>query len=54
LIIGANGKRISNSLSSYCAAVGNLRSRQRATFTVIDVTDPAHPGKPEPLKLRVP
>ena len=54
LIIGANGKRISNSLSSYCAAVGDLRSRQRATFTVIDVTDPAHPGKPEPLKLRVP
>jgi serine/threonine-protein kinase len=54
LIIGLNGKRIANSLSSYCAAAGGLQSGQRATFTVMDVTDPSHPGKPQPLTLRVP
>jgi S1-C subfamily serine protease len=54
LVIGANGKRISNSLSSYCAAVGSTRSGQQLTFTTMDVTDPAHPGKPKPLRLRVP
>jgi serine/threonine protein kinase/S1-C subfamily serine protease len=54
LIIGANGKRISNSLSSYCAAVGSVHSGQQVTFTVMDVTDPAHPGKSRALRLRVP
>jgi S1-C subfamily serine protease len=53
LIIGGNGKRISNSLSSYCAAVGKLRSGQQATFTVMDVTS-ARPGTAKLLKLRVP
>ena len=54
LIIGVNGKRVSNSLSSYCAAAGNLQSGQEATFTVMDVTNAGHPGKPKALKLRVP
>jgi serine/threonine-protein kinase len=54
LIIGGNGKRISNSLSSYCAAVGNVASGQTATFTVVDVSDPAHAGKPKRLRLQVP
>jgi serine/threonine-protein kinase len=54
LIIGVNGQRIQNTLASYCAAAGNLQSGQEATFTVMDISDPADPGKPEPLKLRVP
>jgi serine/threonine protein kinase/S1-C subfamily serine protease len=54
LIIGVNGKRISNSLASYCDAAGSLQSGQRATFTVMDVTDQTHPGKAEPLTLRIP
>jgi serine/threonine protein kinase/S1-C subfamily serine protease len=54
LIIGVDGKRISNSLASYCAAAGNLQSGQVATFTAMDVTDPGHPGKPQAVKLRVP
>ncbi|HEX4717625.1 MAG TPA: protein kinase [Thermoleophilaceae bacterium] len=54
LIIGGNGKRISNSLSSYCAAVGNARSGQQVTFTAMDISDPAHPGRPKALRLRVP
>jgi hypothetical protein len=54
LIIGLNGKRITNSLSSYCAAAGTLTSGQQATFTVMDITNPDKPGKPEALKLRVP
>jgi S1-C subfamily serine protease len=54
LIIGLNGKRITNSLSSYCAAAGTLTSGQQATFTVMDITNPEKPGKPEALKLRVP
>jgi putative serine protease PepD len=54
LIIGVNGKRITNALASYCAAAGSLHSGQEATFTVMDVTDPTHPGKPRALKLRVP
>ena len=54
LIIGGNGKRISNALSSYCAAVGNLQSGQTVTFTVVDVSDPAHQGPPKRLRLRVP
>jgi serine/threonine protein kinase/S1-C subfamily serine protease len=54
LIIGVNGKRVANTLSSYCAAAGNLQSGQRATFTVMDITDAANPGKPKALKLRVP
>jgi serine/threonine protein kinase/S1-C subfamily serine protease len=54
LIVGLNGKRIANSLSSYCAAAGSLQSGQQATFTVMDVTDPSHPGKPHALRLRVP
>jgi serine/threonine protein kinase/S1-C subfamily serine protease len=54
LIIGVNGKRVANTLSSYCAAAGNLQSGQQATFTVMDITDAANPGKPKALKLRVP
>jgi serine/threonine protein kinase/S1-C subfamily serine protease len=54
LIIGVDGKRVANSLASYCAAAGGLRSGQTATFTVMDVTDPSHPGKPRALKLTVP
>jgi putative serine protease PepD len=54
LIIGVNGKRVTNSLASYCAAARNLRSGQAATFTVMDVTDPGHPGKARALTLRVP
>jgi S1-C subfamily serine protease len=54
LIIGLNGKRVTNSLASYCAAAGGLQSGQQATFTVMDVTDPSHPGKAQALKLRVP
>jgi hypothetical protein len=49
-----NGKRIQNSLASYCAAAGGLQSGQEATFTVMDVSDQSKPGKPEALKLRVP
>jgi serine/threonine protein kinase/S1-C subfamily serine protease len=54
LVIGVNGKRIQNSLASYCAAAGGLQSGQEATFTVMDVSDQSKPGKPEALKLRVP
>jgi S1-C subfamily serine protease len=54
LIVGVNGKRVTNSLASYCAAAGSLQSGQAATFSVMDVTDPSHPGKTEPLTLRVP
>src|SRR4051794_3390183 len=54
LVIGVNGKQIGNTLSSYCAAAGNLTSGQQATFTVMDITDPSHPGKPHGLNLRVP
>jgi serine/threonine-protein kinase len=54
LIIGINGQRISNSLSSYCAVAAGLRSGQTATLTVQDITDTSNPGKPEPLRLRVP
>ncbi|HEX4733612.1 MAG TPA: protein kinase [Thermoleophilaceae bacterium] len=54
LIIGVNGKRITNSLASYCDAAGSLQSGQQATFTVMDITDPSHPGKAKPLTLRVP
>ena len=54
LILGVNGKRITNSLSSYCDAAGSLQSGQQATFTVMDITDPSHPGKAKPLTLRVP
>jgi serine/threonine protein kinase/S1-C subfamily serine protease len=54
LIIGLNGNRVTNTLSSYCAAAGNLQSGQQATFTVMDITDAANPGKPKTLKLRVP
>jgi serine/threonine-protein kinase len=54
LIIGVNGKKISNSLSSYCDAAGNLQSGQTATFTVVDITDPKHPGKAKALRLQVP
>jgi serine/threonine protein kinase/S1-C subfamily serine protease len=54
LIIGLNGKRITNSLASYCAAAGGLTSGQQATFTVMDITNAQKPGKPEPLRLRVP
>jgi putative serine protease PepD len=53
LIIGANGKRIANTLESYCQAVGNVASGAPITFTVMDVTDPSHPGKPHALRLRV-
>jgi S1-C subfamily serine protease len=54
LIVGVNGKRVNNSLASYCDAAANLQSGQTATFTVIDASDPAHPGKQRTLKLRVP
>jgi serine/threonine protein kinase/S1-C subfamily serine protease len=54
LIIGVNGKRISNSLQSYCDATGSLSSGQKATLTVMDVSDPSHPGKPHALNLLVP
>ncbi|HYZ30379.1 MAG TPA: S1C family serine protease, partial [Thermoleophilaceae bacterium] len=54
LIIGVNGKRVANSLASYCAAAGGLQSGEQATFTVMDVTNPARPGKPKALTLRVP
>jgi putative serine protease PepD len=54
LIVGVNGKRVTNSLASYCAAAGSLQSGQQATFTVMDVTDTSHPGKAQALKLRVP
>jgi S1-C subfamily serine protease len=55
LIIGVNGKRIQNTLSSYCAAAGNLQSGQTAIFTVQDVTDASRPpGKPRALRLQVP
>ena len=52
--MGLNGKRVTNSLSSYCAAAGNLQSGQEATFSVQDVTDQSHPGPTKALKLRVP
>jgi serine/threonine-protein kinase len=54
LIVGIDGHRISNTLASYCAAAAPLRSGQTATLTVMDVTDPARPGKPRALRLRVP
>src|SRR4051812_366975 len=54
LIIGVNGKRIANSLAAYCGAAGNLQSGQTATFTVMDVADEAHPGKPRGVTLKVP
>src|SRR4051812_6511548 len=54
LIIGVNGKRINNTLAGYCAAAGNLQSGQETTVTVMDVTDPSHPGKPQGVKMRVP
>jgi len=54
LIVGLNGKRINNSLSSYCAAAAGLQSGQQATFTVMDVTNSSHPGKAERLTLRIP
>src|SRR4051794_37752591 len=54
LIVGVDGKRVTNSLSSYCAAAANLQSGQVATFSVQDITDSSHPGKTVPLKLRVP
>jgi S1-C subfamily serine protease len=54
LIIGINGKTISNSLQGYCSAAANLQSGQRATFTIVDATDPSHPGKAEGMTLRVP
>jgi hypothetical protein len=54
LIIGVNGKRIQNTLASYCAAAGGLQSGQTATFTVMDITDATHPGKPKALRLQVP
>ncbi len=54
LVIGVNGKRIANSLSSYCAAAGGIQSGQEATFTVMDVSDPGSPGKPKALRLKVP
>src|SRR3954471_23061934 len=54
LIVGLNGKHVSNSLSSYCAAAGGLQSGQPATLSVIDITDPAHPGPTKALRLRVP
>jgi serine/threonine-protein kinase len=54
LIIGVNGKRIQNTLASYCAAAGGLQSGQTATFTVMDITDATHPGQPKALKLQVP
>jgi serine/threonine protein kinase/S1-C subfamily serine protease len=54
LIIGIAGKRVTNSLSSYCAAAGDLPSGQEATFTVMDITDPSNPGKAKALKLRIP
>jgi S1-C subfamily serine protease len=54
LIIGLNGRQVHNTLAGYCEAAAGLRSGQTATFTVQDVTDPAHPGKPRALRLRVP
>jgi serine/threonine protein kinase/S1-C subfamily serine protease len=54
LIIGVNGKRVTNSLASYCAAAGALQSGQEATFSVMDVTNPGSPGKAKAMKLRVP
>ena len=54
MIVAVNGKEVANSLSSYCAAAGELLSGQTGTFTVVDVSDPAHPGKPKALKLKVP
>jgi serine/threonine-protein kinase len=54
LIIGVNGKRVQNSLASYCAAAGNLQSGQTANLTVMDITDQSNPGKPEVVKLTVP
>jgi S1-C subfamily serine protease len=54
LIVGVNGKRVANSLASYCDAAGNLQSGQQATFSVMDISDPAHPGKTQALRLRVP
>ena len=53
-IIGVNGKRASNSLAGYCAAAAGLQSGQVASFSVQDITDPAHPGKVQVLKLKVP
>jgi hypothetical protein len=54
LIVGINGKRVTNSLASYCAAAGGLQSGQEATLSVMDISDPSHPGETKALKLRVP
>jgi S1-C subfamily serine protease len=54
LIIGVNGKRTSNSLAGYCSAAANIQAGQTADFTVQDITDPSHAGKPTVLKLKVP
>jgi S1-C subfamily serine protease len=54
LITGVNGKRVTNSLASYCGAAKNLQTGQRATFTVMDITDAAHPRKPRAITLRMP
>jgi S1-C subfamily serine protease len=54
LMIGIDGKRIANTLASYCGAAAGLRSGQVVTLTVMDVTNPARPGKPTALRLRVP
>jgi S1-C subfamily serine protease len=54
LIVGVNGKRVNNSLASYCAAAGNLQSGQEAGFTVKDISDLSKPGKEKLLTLRVP
>ncbi|MFL5894754.1 MAG: protein kinase domain-containing protein [Thermoleophilaceae bacterium] len=54
LIIGINGRRIANSLASYCGVAATLHSGQTATLSVQDVSNPAQPGKPQTLPLRVP
>lgn len=54
LIIGVNGRTIANTLQSYCDAAGGLVSGHSATLTVMDVSDPTHPGRPHALNLRVP
>ena len=52
LIIGVNGKRMENTLASYCAATAGIQSGQEATFTVQDISDPANPSKPRALELK--
>jgi len=54
LVIGVNGRQISNSLASYCAVAAGLHSGQTATLTVQDISNPARPGKPTALPVRVP